>query len=64
MSLLRKSKIDQRLYKSLTLPNKLSCLLISDADTEKSAAALNVNVGALEDPSDVLNIKFMSSVKV
>lgn len=56
MSLLRKSLLDKRLYKSLTLPNKLSCLLISDADTEKSAAALNVNVGALEDPVDVYKI--------
>jgi insulysin len=54
MSLLVKSKIDQRLYKSLVLSNKLSCLLISDKDTEKSAAAMNVNVGSLEDPSDVL----------
>jgi len=27
--------------------------LISDKETEKSAAALNVNVGALEDPKDV-----------
>lgn len=26
--------------------------MISDKETEKSAAALNVNVGALEDPKD------------
>jgi insulysin len=55
MSFIRKSKIDQRIYKSLVLPNKISCLLISDAETEKSAAALNVNVGSLEDPVDVSN---------
>ena len=64
MSLLIKSKIDQRLYKSFILPNKLSCLLISDKDTEKSAAALNVNVGALEDPTDVLYKIWLFSVKV
>ena len=54
MSFIRKSKIDSRIYKALSLPNKLSCLLISDKDTEKSAAALNVNVGSLEDPKDVM----------
>jgi len=30
----------------------LICLLISDTETEKSGAALNVDVGSLEDPVD------------
>lgn len=52
MNQILKSTIDTRLYKALQLPNKLQCLLISDKDTEKSAAALNVEVGSLEDPFD------------
>ena len=45
-----KSKNDTRIYKSITLPNKLNCLLISDKDSDKSAASMSVCVGALEDP--------------
>jgi len=32
------------------LPNKLVCLLISDPETDKSGAAMSVNVGSFEDP--------------
>ncbi|KAM3142497.1 hypothetical protein pb186bvf_005399 [Paramecium bursaria] len=52
MNQIFKSKIDTRIYKSIELPNKLLCLLISDKDTEKSAAALNVDVGSLCDPQE------------
>jgi len=38
---------DKRLYKSLTLPNKLQALLISDPDTDKCSASLCVNVGSI-----------------
>lgn len=47
---LRKSKLDDRLYRYLRLSNSLRCLLISDQDVEKSAACLQVNVGSLHDP--------------
>ena len=50
LSKILQSKSDPRLYKHLFLPNNLSCLLISDVSTEKSAAALSVQVGSLEDP--------------
>ena len=41
---------DNRKYKSITLPNKLEVLLISDANTDKAAAALDVKVGSGSDP--------------
>ena len=47
-----KSISDPRTYKTITLPNKLDCLLISDKDTDKSAASLDVNVGQINDPQD------------
>ncbi len=43
---------DDRQYKSVTLPNKLEVLLISDVNTDKAAAALDVKVGSGSDPED------------
>jgi insulysin len=46
--------LDQRQYRYLKLKsNALPILLISDAQTDKSAAALDVNVGHLQDPHDL-----------
>jgi len=45
-----KSISDRRIYRPLTLPNQLECLLISDRDAQKSAAALSVGVGSFLDP--------------
>ena len=45
-----KSQSDKRLYKHITLPNKLQCLLISDPAADKSAASLDVKVGCSLDP--------------
>lgn len=45
-----KSENDQREYRYLVLANKLRVLLISDATTEKSAAALDVHVGHNQNP--------------
>ena len=41
---------DDRQYKSITLPNQLEVLLISDKNTDKAAAALDVNIGSGSDP--------------
>jgi protease III len=41
---------DKRAYKTFVLPNKLEVLLVSDPDAPKSAAALSVGVGLLQDP--------------
>ncbi|WP_040551812.1 insulinase family protein [Rheinheimera nanhaiensis] len=41
---------DNRAYKTLVLPNKLEVMLVSDPLAEKSAAALSVGVGLLQDP--------------
>jgi insulysin len=45
-----KSRSDTRRYKHITLPNKMQCVLISDDEADKSAAALDVNVGCSLDP--------------
>ena len=47
-----KSQSDKRVYLYSRLPNLLKCLLISDKDADKSAAAINVNIGSLFDPKD------------
>lgn len=49
---IRKPDIDTRTYRLLRLPNELEILLVHDADTEKAAAAMDVNVGHLCDPDD------------
>lgn len=46
------SKNDPRIYRYISLPNQLSCLLISDKETDKSAASISVGVGSLEDPKN------------
>ncbi|ETW01780.1 hypothetical protein H310_06363 [Aphanomyces invadans] len=44
---------DTRLYRALTLPNHLQVLLVSDATTEKAAAAMAVQVGHQSDPANI-----------
>ena len=45
-----KSRSDKRVYKHLTLSNKMQVLLISDDEADKSAASLDVHVGCSLDP--------------
>ena len=45
-----KSANDNRQYHSFTLPNQLKVLVISDPDTDKAAAALDVHVGSNANP--------------
>lgn len=45
-----KSPEDKREYRGLLLKNGLKILLISDPKTDRSAAAMDVNVGHLQDP--------------
>jgi secreted Zn-dependent insulinase-like peptidase len=45
-----KSPNDQRDYKAINLANQLRVVLISDPDTDKAAASLNVQVGSASDP--------------
>ena len=45
-----KSESDKRSYKLLSLGNGIRAILISDPDTDKSAASLDVHVGAALDP--------------
>ncbi|XP_067129485.1 insulin-degrading enzyme [Centruroides vittatus] len=46
-----KSNEDKRLYRGLELTNGLKVLLVSDSTTDKSAAALDVHVGHMYDPT-------------
>uniref|UniRef100_A0A0B7AYG5 Insulin-degrading enzyme n=2 Tax=Arion vulgaris TaxID=1028688 RepID=A0A0B7AYG5_9EUPU len=48
-----KSAADQRQYRGLELNNGLKVLLISDPETDKSSAAMDVHIGHLKDPRDL-----------
>ncbi|KAI5062806.1 hypothetical protein GOP47_0021353 [Adiantum capillus-veneris] len=45
-----KPRNDPRLYRHLVLPNGLQALLISDPETDKAAASMNVCTGYFSDP--------------
>ena len=49
---IHKPLVDDREYKALTLSNNLSVLVISDPNTDKGSAALDVHVGHLCDPEE------------
>lgn len=46
------SPSDHRQYAAFTLANGLRVLLVEQADADKSAAAMSVNVGHFDDPAD------------
>lgn len=48
-----KPDLDDRSYRYIQLPNDLKALLIHDPKADKAAAALDVNVGAYEDPEEL-----------
>ena len=47
---IKKSKLDDRLYRYVQLNNQMRCLLVHDKDVEKSAACMFVGTGNLVDP--------------
>jgi len=47
-----KSPNDDRQYRALVLENGLKVMLVSDPDTDKAAAAMDVNAGSNSDPAD------------
>ncbi len=47
-----KSPNDRRDYRALVLDNGLKVMLVSDPETEKAAAALDVNAGSNADPAE------------
>ena len=47
------SESDARSYRLLTLPNSLQVLIISDPQTDRAAAAVDVRTGSWDDPTDV-----------
>lgn len=48
-----KPDLDDREYRYIELPNHLKVLLIHDSKADKAAAALDVNIGAFEDPENL-----------
>lgn len=48
-----KPLLDNREYKVIQLKNGLEALLVHDPETDKSSAALDVNVGSFSDPEDL-----------
>lgn len=68
---LEKPLLDNREYRVIKLPNQLEALLIHDAETDKAAAAMDVNIGSFSDPEDmpgmahaVEHLLFMGTEKV
>ncbi|UYM15739.1 insulinase family protein [Endozoicomonas euniceicola] len=51
-----KSPVDNRDYRYVVMENGLKALLISNPDTDKSAAAVDVNVGSFQDPDNRLGL--------
>ena len=49
---IERSPADLRDYRAITLGNGLEALLVSDPETDKAAASLDVNVGSADDPAD------------
>ena len=47
-----KSPNDNRDYAAVTLANGLRVILVSDPDTDKAAASLDINIGYYQDPDD------------
>ncbi|PYH38592.1 uncharacterized protein BO87DRAFT_442857 [Aspergillus neoniger CBS 115656] len=50
---MEKPLLDNRSYRVIQLLNQLEVLLIHDPDTDKAAAAMDVNVGSFSDPDDL-----------
>lgn len=48
-----KSAEDKRLYRALELQNGMRVMLISDPQTDKSSAAMDVYIGHMKDPRDI-----------
>jgi insulysin len=46
---------DKRVYEHITLSNGLSCLIVSDNETEKAAASVAVAVGQMQGEFSQLN---------
>ena len=68
---LEKPLLDNRLYRVVKLPNQLEALLIHDPETDKAAAAMDVNVGSFSDAEEmpgmahaVEHLLFMGTKKV
>jgi predicted Zn-dependent peptidase len=51
-----KSPQDKREFRVITLPNALTALLVSDPETDKAAASMDVNVGSFAEPSETLGL--------
>ncbi|EFJ11426.1 hypothetical protein SELMODRAFT_447027 [Selaginella moellendorffii] len=51
-----KPRTDKREYRNVVLRNELRVLLVSDPDTDKAAAAMDVNVGSFCDPEELAGL--------
>lgn len=51
-----KARTDKREYRRIVLPNSLEVLLISDPDTDKSSASMDVRVGSFCDPEGLAGL--------
>ena len=52
-NVVRTKPLDERQFRAIELDNKLRVLLVSDPSSSRSAAAMDVKVGAFSDPREV-----------
>ncbi|KAG6546103.1 hypothetical protein Mapa_012509 [Marchantia paleacea] len=52
-TLIYKARADARSYRRVLLPNAMQVLLISDPDSDKAAASMDVHVGSFCDPDEL-----------
>ncbi|CAB4379202.1 unnamed protein product [Rhizophagus irregularis] len=53
---IEKSSNDDRSYRIIRLSNELEALIIHDAEADKAAASLDVNIGSYHDPDNLLGL--------
>ena len=54
--MIKKAPLDKREYELIKLDNGMTCLLISDMEADKAAAAINVHVGSALDPRPLYGV--------
>ncbi|CAM6127653.1 unnamed protein product [Calypogeia fissa] len=52
-SVILKPRTDEREYRRIVLHNGMQVLLVSDPDTDKAAAAMDVHIGSFSDPEEL-----------
>lgn len=60
---IEKSENDDREYRLIKLANELEVLLVSDSNTDKASAAMDVHIGQIHDPVKLFIYFFLFFLK-